>query len=332
MKQRRRFIRRIRLFSFILGSAAIANLLFLGGNGRINNKDNHKPLAASFLQESAQVSHQYYHGSQQQQGRSIIDADTTIIVTSSFIPSLPSTELIDETIESLHYLEGLRLQSTPIIITIDGAYNKDRGPNAPRTKVLQEYKQKLQQKYLARDVPHNNITILTSETNIKLVGNVQKAMDIVNTEFVYLVQHDMPFIAPINHTGLVATFHNHPDDQVRLVRFSPRKTLTRHRDHILGVCEEDEIMFHDVASNIHLSKTHTWSDNNHFTRKSYYEEIFTTIDGWDNTRYMEEKMKVMGIDNCSYWGTYLYGAIGDRPTILHRDGRRKYGIVESSAS
>jgi hypothetical protein len=223
---------RVKLVIFILGTAAIVNLLVFGG--RVENEPKALPRADA-----------------PRKLRTGGD-NTTIIITSSLIPSHPSLELIDQTIESLRFIEGIS-KDTPLIITVDGAYKKERGPDAAKTKILQEYTDALRHKY--SNLGH--VTILSDENNIKLVGNVRKAMKLVKTEFVYLVQHDMPFVASINHTGLVKTFRSH-EKSVRLVRFSPRKTLVRSRDRIPGVCKDEEIEVH--ANGIHLSKTHTWSD------------------------------------------------------------------------
>jgi molybdopterin-guanine dinucleotide biosynthesis protein A len=111
------------------------------------------------------------------------------------------------------------------------------------------YTQALKKKY---DKPH--ITISCETAKINLVGNVRKAMELVETEFVYLIQHDMPFISSVNHTALIQTFQSHPDE-VRLVRFSQRRTLVRNKDQ-LGICGNVEFQ----ANGIELSKTHTWSD------------------------------------------------------------------------
>jgi len=43
----------------------------------------------------------------------------TIIITSSWVPSHPSLDLIRPTIESLSYLKGLSLNETRIIVTVD---------------------------------------------------------------------------------------------------------------------------------------------------------------------------------------------------------------------
>jgi hypothetical protein len=179
---------------------------------------------------------------------STMEEDTTIIITSSLIPSHPSLDMIDQTIKSLSHLHGLS-ERAPIIITVDGAYKQAHGPDSPKNRILAQYIEALRNKY---DKYH--ITVLCEKTNIMLVGNVRKAIESVNTEFVYIIQHDMPFIAPVNHTALIRTFQGYPES-VRLVRFSPRRTLKRAKDR-LGICGEVEFQ----ANGIELSKTHTWSD------------------------------------------------------------------------
>ncbi len=46
------------------------------------------------------------------------------------------------------------------------------------------------------------------------------------------------------------------------------------------------------------------------------------MEDWGKTRYMENKMLMLGKKNCSYWGTYLYGKQGEGPAMItHLDGR-----------
>lgn len=175
--------------------------------------------------------------------------DTTIIITSNLIPTHPSIAIINRTIDSLRYIRGLP-KNSPIIITVDGVFSTDHGTGHPKNVILSQYIETLRAALI--DQPH--ITILTEPTQIMLVGNVKKAMDLVETEFVYVLQHDIPFISDIDHRGLIRTFHNYPNE-VRLVRFSRRKTLVRRRDN-LGLC--GDVSFE--ADGMHLSKTHTWSD------------------------------------------------------------------------
>jgi hypothetical protein len=177
--------------------------------------------------------------------------DVTIIITSSWVPSHPSLELIRRTIDSFHYLEGLDVNTTPILITVDGAeYKIDRGSPTSKSRILSHYIQNLRKAYRE----WTNVRVLPQEVRLNLVGNVQQAIHIVETEYVYVIQHDMPFISPIHHSALIRTMEQ--IDDMRLVRFSPRRTLIRGRDK-RGLCG-DHI---DVEANgIALAKTHTWSD------------------------------------------------------------------------
>eukprot|EP00980_Cylindrotheca_fusiformis_P017668 scaffold5532_cov195-Cylindrotheca_fusiformis.AAC.4 len=263
--------------------------------------------------------------------------DTTIIVTTNWMPGLPSTKMIDGVINSLHFLDGLP-SDTPLIIAADGPYMGER-PDSVRSVDMRAYLRALECKY-----NNSHTTIISSSKKIMLVGNMKRALRLVETEFILVLQHDLPFINEVNHTALVEIMHTHPE--VRLVRFPTAIVLSRKRD--TGVCNEDEIEFH--ANGVGLTKTHTWSDryvffcftrssiglrlvahtpdffsvvfsSNHLTRKSYYEEMFK-LPGWEGIRAMEFHMSKFAKENCSYWGTHMYGHKGENPTIFHLDGRR----------
>ena len=198
----------------------------------------------------------------------ILHPDTTVIITSNYIPSHPSTEIIDRTIDSLQFLDGLlpancsdHTRPVPVIITVDGPYGKDRGPNSMRQQALTKYIQNLELKYNSDDGDQEcrnsfNMTVLPQKVNVKLIKTIQHAMKYVATEFIYVVQHDLPFVLPVNHSGLVANFRQYPDT-VRLVRFGLHKTLSRSKDiPPAGACDD---LF--LSSNgVDLSKTLTWSD------------------------------------------------------------------------
>lgn len=196
--------------------------------------------------------------------------DTTVIITSNYIPSHPSTAIIDETIDSLQFLEGLFPENcshhaapVPVIITVDGPYGRDRGPNSMRQQALTTYIKYLETRYKynghdnAQECRNRfNMTILPQKLNVKLIKNIQHALNFVKTEFVYVIQHDLPFVLPVSHSGLVATFRQHPD-VLRLVRFGLHKTLSRSKD-VPAVGECDDLFL--SSNGVDLSKTLTWSD------------------------------------------------------------------------
>ena len=243
---------------------------------------------------------------------------TTIVISTNYMPSLPSTEMIDSVIRSLTFLKGLPPDS-PMIIAVDGVRDEDDEGNSknvyngPKNKLLDKYVKAIKRNH---DGPHT--TIFRSKRNNNLLGNMYYAIQKVKTEYIYVLQHDLPFINEINHTALLETLEDNPNE-VRLVRFPTERVLTRNRDQ--GVCNEDNIDFKSSSNGLHLTKTHTWSDRNHLTRKSYYDEMFT-LPGWKKYRAMEFLMKDYALKNCSYWGSYLYGKRKDDPTIFHLDGRR----------
>ena len=362
------------------------------------------------------------------------DEDTTIIITSSLIPTHPSTSTIDKVIDSLHYIQGLNLTKTPIVITIDGLTVQDRLHSPEKVERLYRYANNLHTKYVATTNNNNsNIQIVFQLDRKYLVGNIQHVMmNFVHTTFVYIIQHDIQFVQPINHKSILQTlkesiYYNNNNahssspttttrddvNDVRLVRFPGTSTLIREGIDDVGLCtgnnhKEDEPTYHhnrisnitDTTSastattataageggsgfvgstrsqgrsssssssssiqsirlnGIELTKTHIWSDRNHITTKSYYMEMFSTIKGFQQTttggggddydddndrysssttttttrrtrrrtrsppRYMERVMQPIAMQNCSYWGTYLYGSVDNYSKMtIHLHGR-----------
>jgi len=235
--------------------------------------------------------------------------DTTIIVTTNWMPSVPSTDQLDKIINSLSSLHGLP-KDAPMIIAIDGPYAGGARYESVRNVDMRNYADAIRAKY---NKPH--ITIISSDKKIMLVGNMKRSLRKVHTQYVLVLQHDLPFINEVNHTALIDTMETYPD--VRLVRFATAPVLTRKRDG--GICDKKEVDF-EADNGIQLTKTHVWSDRNHLTRKSYYAEMFK-LPGWGGARYMENLMEKAGKKDCSYWGTYLFGPRGGNPTIFHMDGR-----------
>jgi hypothetical protein len=245
--------------------------------------------------------------------------DTTVIITSNFIPISPSLAMINKTIQSLHHLQGL-CPTSPLIISVDGMNRKLRSKHNNADERLAQYVQALKETY-----NQDYHTILASNQSIFLTNCVQRAMEKVKTEFVYIIQHDMPFVQDIDHTAILKTMDEYPD-VLRLVRFNLRDNIKRGNEG--GTCYNETTPV-DAINGINLIKTWIWSDNNHLTRKSYYEELFKLFQerrGY-NPNFMEWQMRGEGWQNCTYWGTFYYGKHGLAPTIGHLDGQRKISFA-----
>jgi hypothetical protein len=81
------------------------------------------------------------------------------------------------------------------------------------------------------------------------------------------------------------------------------KCVTKKREHAI-TSPPQSIPF----NGINFIKTWIWSDNNHLTRKSYYDEMFKLFHDkrgrGNNPRFMEWFMRDEGERNCTYWGTF----------------------------
>lgn len=170
--------------------------------------------------------------------------------------------MINETISSLHFLHGLS-PTAPLIITVDGLKTTAKIDDHKR---LRQYVKSLQHTF-----QQSHITIVVSPNFLHLAGNIFKATDMVTTEFVYVLQHDQPFIREVNHTALIKSMQEYPD-YLRIVRFSLRNIKLIHSDKLNGKCFGQETLV-DHVNNLNFTKTPAWSDNNHLTRKTYYEEV-----------------------------------------------------------
>ncbi|CAJ1938854.1 unnamed protein product [Cylindrotheca closterium] len=233
--------------------------------------------------------------------------DSTVIITSSLIPTHPSIRMVNETVNSIREMIGGLAYNTPILISVDGRkeYNKED------IERLQKYVENLRMRFLHD--PY--VTILNNYQFGHISNSIRVALQMVETEFVYVVQHDFKFIKPINHTSLVGVMREHPD-QIKMVRFGKN----RFRGDVLDVCDEYNKL-DSVKYGIYLVLAQ-WSDNNHFTTKKHYDRILKDIG--PTPRPVEAPMMghlvLNATSDCTYLLQYTYNWM-QGPFIGHLDGR-----------
>ena len=241
-----------------------------------------------------------------------LDLDTSVIITSSLIPTHPSIAMINQTVHSLSHLQGLS-PDAPIYITVDGL-----PVNTTEDYMrLQAYVRNLHYEYDNR----TNIHILPSEEHRHIAGSIKMAVDRISTTFIYLVQHDFPFIKDIDHTNLRKSMEEFPQ-YIRNVRFeyknrihAPACTYWQQTLNITGTTPVDSV------NGLHISLTRKWSDNNHFTTLKYYQDMLENLVMLK--RPPEFPMMVQAAKNCSWSGQSVYGQLGGPGGYLrHLDGKR----------
>eukprot|EP00563_Minutocellus_polymorphus_P003709 CAMPEP_0181029696 /NCGR_PEP_ID=MMETSP1070-20121207/5335_1 /TAXON_ID=265543 /ORGANISM="Minutocellus polymorphus, Strain NH13" /LENGTH=288 /DNA_ID=CAMNT_0023107021 /DNA_START=1778 /DNA_END=2644 /DNA_ORIENTATION=- len=227
--------------------------------------------------------------------------DSSIIITSSIIPTHPNIAIINKTLHSLEMLQGLP-DGSPIFVTVDGL-DPAKSDNTENRQRLQDYVRNLRLNFRNDD----RVKILTSYTFGHLTNSLKMAIELVDTKYVYVVQHDFPFSKPINHTALVESMKKNP--LLHIVRFNKRKNAK-----MAGPgCD---VVVHSSGIDFVLNK---WSDNNHFTTKNYYFDMLERLG--PSPRAPESPMMYAQNSNCSLFGQYLYGGVGYGPYIEHLDGR-----------
>ena len=171
--------------------------------------------------------------------------------------------MIKTTIESLKFI-GLKKENSEVLIAQDN-HPKRPKKRGPRYEI---YKKRLQD-YLNKN-PDFNYKILKGRpgNRIGLVGNVMNAFKHVKSEYVLVIQHDMPFLDKgIDINKIMEDMKSNP--KMKHVRFNRRRNIPR------GFDGENKNLFGNQikANNYTYTSTGGWSDNNHICLASYYRNV-----------------------------------------------------------
>ena len=227
-----------------------------------------------------------------------------IIVTASYIPSHPSIKLIKKTIYSLHYLNYKGPKKVNVILAHDYSNN----PNY----FIYLYNLEKFVKIYNNSNPYFNLIIVTRKDHGHLAGNVRNALKYTKNEYLLIIQHDFPFCKNFNINSILQDMNKFPE--LKHVRFNKRK-------NIMKAWDIDKSNFwnnFNVKGNHNYISTMCWSDNNHLTRKSYYNNIIMKAS--PNGTAMEWNLN-NNRNLKNHLGTYVYGVLGESKYIEHIDGR-----------
>ena len=265
--------------------------------------------------------------------------DVAIVITSSFIPSHPSTYMVEMALNSTKHLVGLS-PTAPIFITVDHfPFTEFEGGNPP---ALQEMIEKLEEYTVSlfnRYLTNPRIHIIPAVKNNHVGGSVMKAINLISVHYpsvkwMYYLQHDYFFTTDIDHTALADTMERHRE--VNYVRF-PMRPPHRFRqacgdapvveyNSTIGTSAAegdggDKTTF--ATSVFELSPTPDYSDNNHFVRFEWYKRTIASLLFLE--RFPENPLQGRANTACynnQSMGLYLY----HEQSIKHLDGRNNANI------
>lgn len=236
--------------------------------------------------------------------------DTSVIITSSLIPTHPSISIINKTFASIRtFIDGLA-HNTPIFISVDGL--KPKYYVHENIDILHEYVKHLRLRF--QHDPY--VSILNNCKRGHISGSIETALEMVETKYIYVIQHDLAFIKHINHRALVNVMEERPS-QVQIVRFNRDKfPRTVKRSPLCDGLRKLE----SHGLKLHLSM---WGDNNHLTTKKYYSRLLKAMGPFPRppeAPMQNRQTKFENRSDCTYFLQYLYQP-EDAPHIFHLDGR-----------
>lgn len=236
--------------------------------------------------------------------------EISVVILGHPIISHPSPKLILEVIKSLDLLTGVELRNC--IIAHDGL-KLFAGFDTRRR--YREYLGQLSQELQGKELDTRSYKIIRRSTKGHLIGNLRNALKHVDTEFVLIVQQDLKFIKKIDLGSYLKLMME--EGKIKHLRFNKSVNIARGWD--CGT-EDRRLFFGETGTLPPTIQTLSWSDENHLTRKIYYEKVIFPIVTYLRT-FPESIMNMLSNRNThSVFGTYIAGGGGESPAIKHLDG------------
>lgn len=232
--------------------------------------------------------------------------ELTVIIPTSFIPSHPSTAIIDETIKSVRH----HWPEAEIILTFDGL-RKEHEEHAD------QYTEYIRNALFHCNTDWGNVVPLLFDKHLHQIGMAREAMKEVKTPLLLYVEHDAPLVTdmPIDWDRLVTAIL---DGESNLIRFHFESVIPEpHKGMMIGKPENQ------------LLKTMQWSQRPHLTSTAFYKRILSENFSDKANCFIEdlvhsklhEACLIDGILGWNQWRTHIYFPDGNIKRSYHTDGR-----------
>lgn len=230
--------------------------------------------------------------------------DVTAIMPTTHMPSNPSTEVIEQTLDSI--VE--QMPNSEIIVMIDGLRPEVsefvQDYEEATRKLLHQLKYKYPHAIPMRFDQYSHQSLMT-----------RQALKIISTPLILFVEHDTPITRDIDWAGIKEIVKSNYAYQVRLSHEG--RILEEHQYLML---DKEPQLVHGVP----LIRTIQWSQRPHLSTTDFYRYILRRYHD-DEPRFIEHVM--YGILLHGDWNefrTHIYTPPGDIQRTIHLDGR-KYG-------
>lgn len=234
----------------------------------------------------------------------------TIITTTNPIPSIPSLKHIYPSQKSLFRIPAFT--KCKKIIVFDGL----QPGFEHRHNDYERYKQSIAQ-LCSTDPIFSNTKLVFCERWEHLAGAIRQAMLYVTTPYIFVHQHDFVLQKFFDLNGVIASMQRNP--HIKHVKLCYARIMS---DFAAGSTEE----YVEGPSYVPLCRTFIWSDQDHVSRATYYNEFVLPYCHRCSMECVLDPLlgqtrSLLG-DAChSLFGTYVYGTMQDGGYLMHSNGR-----------
>jgi hypothetical protein len=232
----------------------------------------------------------------------------TVITTTTYNKKSPSTEIIEESINS--FIDRTGFSDFRHLIY----YDKYRD-----SKLMDKYQENLEN---LKD-KYKNVEVYTCKDVHGLGGGFIYLFNKVKTPYIIFIEHDWLFLKDIDLETVINVMEKY--NYVNYIRFNKRKTVHTNLDNKLE--EEDRI------KELPLTRVWNFFGNPFIARTSFIKEMCLRHFkenagkrglGGEITPLIQNDAKEIGWEEShKKWGTYIYGEKGHEKMIWHIDGRRE---------
>lgn len=241
------------------------------------------------------------------------ERQVTVLMPTSPCPAHPSTEVIEETIESVRAV----LPTAEIIVMIDGL----RSDLAAHREAYDEYIHRL-----LRLTEHRwkHVTPFLHDTHRQQSGMTRMALRLVRTPYLMFVEHDTPVIQDPPIQKMIGLIREGYADVVRLYPFTDIEPAHLH----MMIDDERPVNLGSDDNYLPVTRTWQWSQRPHITSTAYYRDVvLPNLD--DKPRFIEEVMAGVcagaftehGMVGWHRHRLVIYNPGGNIQTSTHLDGR-----------
>lgn len=229
--------------------------------------------------------------------------DLSFLVVTSPVLSHPSTEIIEETIDSIRFWQP----DGEIIIACDNV----RPEQEHLRQAYDEYLRRLV--WLCNHQWTNTVPVILPEWGHQ-ANTAREGLKFINTETFCFVEHDCPFFTdnPIDWKGCVRIIKN---NELDILRFHFEADVIKEHRHLL--IDQDPTQIDSVP----IQRTLQYSQRPFITRSDYYLQIINEYFPLTSRTMLEDRLHGAAQDDPDKFRIALYAPEGNKKRTGHQNGR-----------